>query len=216
MIAILGGTGEEGLGLAMRFCAAGKQVLIGSRSAERAAAAAEAVRAAVPDADVTGAENVEAVRHADTVFVAVPYSGQRDTVTALKDEIGQKLVVNIVVPMEFGQGGPRAVPVEEGSAAEQTKAILGPDSRVTSGFHNLSAHELMTLDHDLDCDVIVCGGDNESRKEVMDLANLLPGCRGIDGGPLRYSRYVEPITVLLAAINRRYKTQSGIRIAGIA
>jgi NADPH-dependent F420 reductase len=215
MIAILGGTGDEGLGLAMRFCAAGQQVVIGSRAAERAAAAAETVRQAVPHAQIDGAENAEAVRRADIVFVAVPYSGQRDTVTALKDAIGAKLVVNIVVPMEFGQGGARAVAVEEGSAAEQTKAILGPESRVVSGFHNLSAHELMALDRQLNCDVIICGGDADSRKQVLDLAALLPGCRGIDGGPLRYSRYVEPITVLLAALNRRYKTQTGIRIAGI-
>ncbi len=215
MIAIIGGTGDEGLGLAMRFAAAGQEVVIGSRLAERARTAAETVRAAVPNCSVDGAENAAAARRADVIFISVPYSGQRDTVTALKDVIGNKLVVSIVVPMEFETGGARAVAVEEGSAAEQTKAILGEGSRVVSGFHNLSSHELMRVDLPLDSDVLICGGDAESRQQVMLLAGLLSGCRGIDAGPLRNSRYIEDITVLLVGINRRYKTQAGVRIVGI-
>ena len=215
MIAIIGGTGDEGLGLAMRFAAAGKQVVIGSRVAERAVAAAQKVRDAVPTAQVEGAENPEAVRRAEVVFISVPFTGQRDTVTALKDAIGRKLVVNIVVPMEFGQGGARALAVDEGSAAEQTKAILGSEGRVVSGFHNLSAHELMDVARPLDCDVLICGGDAESRQQAIELAALLPGCRGVDAGPLRNSRYIEDITVLLVGINRRYKTQAGVRIVGL-
>ncbi|HEY8837015.1 MAG TPA: NADPH-dependent F420 reductase [Dehalococcoidia bacterium] len=214
-IAIIGGTGDEGLGLAMRFAAAGRDVVIGSRSAYRATAAAGKVRESVPNAAIAGAENREAVRQSEVVFISVPYSGQRDTVTALKDDIGNKLVVNIVVPMEFGQNGARSLTVEEGSAAEETKAILGPASRVVSGFHNLSAHELLEVDKPIDCDTIICGGDSDSRRQVIGLAGLLQGCRGIDGGPLRNSRYVEDITVLLVGINRRYKTQAGIRIVGI-
>jgi|SRR5579875_355498 len=215
MIAIIGGTGHEGLGLAMRFARAGERIVIGSRSEQRAADAAAKVREAVPDADVTGAENAAAARMAEIVFIAVPYEGQRETVTALREALAGKLVVNIVVPMEFGKGGPVAVPVPEGSAAEQTKAILGESATVVSAFHNLSAEELMALEKPLNVDVLVCGGDTESRKRVMALAALLPGCRGIDAGPLRYSRYIEDITVLLVGINRRYKTQSGIRIVGI-
>ncbi|MHB8576161.1 MAG: NADPH-dependent F420 reductase [Dehalococcoidia bacterium] len=214
-IAIIGGTGDEGLGLAMRFAAAGHEIVIGSRSAERAATAAEKVREAVAAASVGGAENAAAVQQADTVIISVPFSGQKDTVTALKQQIGTKLVINIVVPMEFGQGGARAVAVEEGSAAEQTKAILGPESRVVSAFHNLSAHELMEVDKPLDCDVLVCGGDNESRGQVIKLAGQIAGCRGIDAGPLRNSRLIEDITVLLVGINRRYKTQAGVRLVGI-
>jgi NADPH-dependent F420 reductase len=215
MIAIIGGTGDEGLGLAMRFAVAGKKVTIGSRSADRALAAAQKVRAAVPGADVDGADNAEAVRRSNIIFISVPYSGQRDTVSTLKEQIGAKLVVNIVVPMEFGQGGARATAVEEGSAAEQTKAILGEQGRVVSGFHNLSAHELLDVQRPLDCDVLICGGDSESRQQVIGLAGLLAGCRGIDAGPLRNSRYVEDITVLLVGINRRYKTQAGVRIVGL-
>ena len=188
MIAIIGGTGDEGLGLAMRFAAAGEEVMIGSRSAERADAAAQKVLEVVPGCSVRGAENAAACEGAEIVIISVPFSGQRDTVTALAAKLAGRLVVSIVVPMEFGQGGARAILVEEGSAAEQTKAILGSEGRVVSAFQNLSAHELMDLNHSLDSDVIVCGGSNEDRKRVMDLAGLLAGCRGIDGGPLRNSR----------------------------
>lgn len=215
MIAIIGGTGDEGLGLAMRFAAAGQSVVIGSRSAERAVVAAEKVRAAVPDAQIDGAENRRAAEQAEIIVISVPFGGQKDTLAALKDVIGTKLVINIVVPMEFGQGGARAVAVEEGSAAEQTKAILGPESRVIGAFHNLSAHELMDVEKPVECDVLVCGGDTDSRRQVIELAGLIRGCRGIDAGPLRNSRYIEDITVLLVGINRRYKTQSGVRIVGI-
>jgi len=215
VIAIIGGTGDEGLGLAMRFARAGQEIVIGSRSAERAAAAAEKVRQNVPGARVDGAENPKAARRAETVIISVPFSGQRDTVTALKEVLAGKLVVSIVVPMEFGQGGARAVAVPEGSAAEQTKAILGDGSRVVSAFQSLSAHELMEVEKPLDSDIIVCGGTSEDRNAVMELAGLLQGCRGIDGGPLRNSRYVEDITVLLVGINRRYKTQAGIKLVNV-
>lgn len=215
MIAIIGGTGHEGLGLAMRFARAGQQVVIGSRAASRAAEAAETVRAAVPEANVSGAENAEAARAAEIVIIGVPYEGQKDTVTALKDVLAGKLVVNIVVPMAFGKGGPSAVAVEEGSAAEQTKAILGEGTTVVGAFHNLSAHELMDLERSLDMDILVCGGDSDSRQRVIELAALLPGCRGVDAGPLRNARFIEDITVLLVGINRRYKTESGVRIVGL-
>jgi 8-hydroxy-5-deazaflavin:NADPH oxidoreductase len=215
MIAIIGGTGHEGLGLAMRFARAGQKVVIGSRSASRAAEAADKVREVVPEGDVAGAENGQAAREAEIVLIGVPYEGQKDTVSALKDDLAGKLVVNIVVPMEFGKGVASAVAVPEGSAAEQTKAILGDTARVVSAFHNLSAAELMEVDHPLNVDVLVCGGDTDSRAKVIDLVALLPGCRGVDAGPLRNSRYIEDITVLLVGINRRYKTQSGIRIVGL-
>ena len=213
-IAMLGGTGDEGLGLAMRFAAAGETLIIGSRSAERAKAAAEQVRATVEKARITGAENAEAAAAAETVFIAVPYSAQRPTLEPLREALAGKLVVTVVVPLEFGKGGPRAVQVPEGSAAQEAQAILS-ESRVVSAFQNLSAHELQRIGTDVDCDVVVCGADRESRQEVMRLAALIPGVRGIDGGALAYSRYVEDLTALLLALNRRYKTESGIRITGI-
>lgn len=213
-IAMLGGTGDEGLGLAMRFAAAGHAVVIGSRSAERAQTAAEQVRAAVANADVRGAENSVAAAEAEIVFVAVPYTGQRPTLEALRDTLTGKLVVTVVVPLSFGKGGPRAVDVPEGSAAQEAVSILS-GSRVVSAFQNLSAHELQRLGTPVECDVIVCGADRESRQQVMQLADAIPGVRGIDGGSVAYSRYVEDLTALLLALNRRYKTETGIRITGL-
>jgi NADPH-dependent F420 reductase len=213
-IAVLGGTGDEGLGLAMRFAVAGHEVIIGSRSQERAEAAAEQVRAAAPNANASGADNAAAAADAEVVFVSVPYSAQRPTLEPLADSLAGKLVVTVVVPLSFGKGGPQAESVAEGSAALEAQTLL-PSARVASAFHNLSAHELQRLDQPVDCDVVVCGVDRETRKTVLELAAAIPGVRGIDGGPLSYSRYVEDLTALLLALNRRYKTETGIRITGL-
>jgi 8-hydroxy-5-deazaflavin:NADPH oxidoreductase len=213
-IAVLGGTGDEGLGLAMRFAAAGHDVLIGSRAKERAEGAAEQVRSASPGATVSGAENSEAASAAEIVFVSVPYSAQRPTLEPLREVLAGKLVVTVVVPLVFGKGGPQAERVTEGSAALEAAALL-PDSRVASAFHNLSAHELQRLDRPVDSDVVVCGVDRDARQAVIDLAGSIPGVRGVDGGPLSYSRYVEDLTALMLAVNRRYKTETGIRITGL-
>lgn len=213
-IAVLGGTGDEGLGLAMRFAAAGNDVVIGSRARERAEAAAEQIRAAVPGAKADGDENAAAASTADAVFVAVPYAAQRPTLEPLRTLLAGKLVVTVVVPLQFGKGGPQSVAVPEGSAALEAQSILS-ESRVVSAFHNLSAHELQRLDHRVESDVVVCGGDAESRAAVIELAESIPGVRGVDGGPLSYSRYVEDLTAMLLALNRRYKTETGIRITGL-
>lgn len=213
-IAMLGGTGDEGLGLAMRFAAAGKSVIIGSRSLERAQAAAQQVQAAVEGAKVSGEENARAAALSETVFIAVPYTAQRPTLEPLVDVLSGKLVVTVVVPLQFGKGGPRAVEVPEGSAAEEAQAIL-QRSQVVSAFQNLSAHELQRVDARVECDAVVCGADRAARQATLELAALIPGVRGIDGGPLAYSRYVENLTALLLSLNRRYKTESGIRITGI-
>jgi NADPH-dependent F420 reductase len=213
-IAVLGGTGDEGLGLAMRFAAAGHDIVIGSRARERAEAAAEQVSAAAPGSSAAGAENAEAAAGAEVVFVSVPYAAQRPTLEALRGTLAGKLVVTVVVPLSFGQGGVQAVSVPEGSAALEAQAIL-PDSKIASAFHNLSAHELQRLDQPVDCDVIVCGVDRASRQTVLDLAASIRGVRGVDGGPLSYSRYVEDLTALLLALNRRYKSETGIRITGL-
>ncbi len=213
-IAILGGTGDEGLGLAIRYAAAGEEVIIGSRSAERAETAARTVRETVPFGLVTGLPNDAAADAADMVLVSVPYAGLRDTVTALASVLAGKILVSLVVPMQFGKGGPHIIGVEEGSAAEQARSAA-PEARVVAAFQNLSAHELMDPDKDLGCDVVVCSDDREAKRDVMALAERLRGVRAVDGGPLAYARYVEGITALLVGINRRYKTQSGIRITGL-
>jgi hypothetical protein len=213
-IAILGGTGDEGLGLAIRYAWAGEEVIIGSRALERAVEAARRVREVVPEGRVTGLVNEDAAAAGDTVFISVPYAGLRGTVAALAPLLAGKIVVSLVVPLQFGKGGPHAIRVEEGSAAEQAQA-LAPEARVVGAFHNLSAHELMDPDKDLGCDVIVCADDRAARREVMVLAEKLRGVRAVDGGALAYSRYVEDFTALLISINRRYKTHSGIRITGL-
>lgn len=213
-LAFIGGTGPEGLGLAVRFAAAGDEVIIGSRSAERAQEAAGKVRALVPNAQASGAENQQAALQGEIVFITVPFEGQKDILTALRDAIGAKLVVDTVVPLAFEKGRARALAVPEGSATEQAQALL-PQAMVTGAFHNLSAQKLMKVDSDLSSDVVVVGNDIEARKQVMALAARIKGVRGVDGGPLANARYVEDITALLVSINRAYKTQAGIRITGL-
>jgi NADPH-dependent F420 reductase len=213
-IAILGGTGDEGLGLAMRFVKAGDEVIIGSRSEERAREAADKVREVVPSGQVSGMANDGAAENAEMVIVSVPYSAQKDTLTALAPILAGKLLVSVVVPLQFGRGGPHAVRVDEGSAAEEARAIV-PDARIVSAFHNLSATKLMDVEADLDCDVVVCGDDAEAKQAVMRLAESMKGVRALDGGPLAYSRYVEDLTALILALNRRYKAHASIKITGI-
>lgn len=213
-IAILGGTGDEGLGLALRYAALGEEVIIGSRAAERAEAAARSVREKVPFGFVTGLANDAAAEAGDVVFISVPYAGLRDTIAALAPALAGKVVVSLVVPLQFGKAGPHIVPVPEGSAAEQSQA-LAPGAWVVGAFHNLSAHELLEPDKDVGCDVVVCADDGAAKRTVMALAEKLRGVRAVDGGPLACSRYVESITALLLRINRRYKTQAGIRITGL-
>ena len=213
-IAILGGTGDEGLGLAMRLAGAGDEVIIGSRSAERALEAAHTVREKVPFGHVSGMANDAAAEAAEVVIVSVPYAAQRDTLTALAPLLAGKIVVSVVVPLQFGKGGPHAVRVEEGSAAEEARAIL-PDARIASGFHNLSATKLMEVDSSLDCDVVVCGDDAEAKRTAMELAEKMEGARAIDGGPLAYSRYAEDLTALILALNRRYKAHASVKFTGL-
>ncbi len=214
MIGFIGGTGPEGRGLALRFAMAGEEVVIGSRSRERAQEAVEDVLGRARDLAVTGAENADAAQSADTVFVAVPYSAHRDTVSGLGDLLKGKIVVDVVVPLAFEKGRVRALTVEEGSVAEQAQLLL-PDAQVVGAFHSISAHELLVPDAVLDCDVVVCADDAEARDRVMALAELIKGVRALDGGGLATSRYVEALTALLLNMNRIYKAHSAIKIVGI-
>ena len=214
MIGFIGGTGPEGRGLALRFAMAGEEVVIGSRSRERAQEAVEDVLRRAPDLAVTGAENADAAQSADTVFVAVPYSAPRDTVSGLGDLLKGKIVVDVVVPLAFEKGRVRALTVEEGSVAEQAQQQL-PDARVVGAFHSISAQELLVPDAVVDCDVVVCADDAEARDRVMALAELIKGVRALDGGGLATSRYVEALTALLLNMNRIYKAHSAIKIVGI-
>jgi len=214
-LAFVGGTGPEGLGLAMRFARAGHEVAIGSRSAERGEEAAAKVREAVPGAVATGGDNASVVRDADVVFLTFPYSGQAATLEALAGALTGKIVCNVVAPLEFRQGvGAVALDVPGGSALQEAIAQL-PESRVVSAFQNLSAEELQHLDHPIEADVLVCGKDAEAKQVIIGLANQIAGVRGIDAGGPSQSRYVEMLTALLINLNRKHKAQTSIRIVGI-
>lgn len=213
-IAFVGGTGEEGMGLAYRLALAGEECVIGSRSAERAEAAAASLRARGEGLRIRGAANRDACQAGRIVVVTVPYGGMRETLAALEDVIDAKVVVSAVVPMSFEGGAVRFAPPPEGSAAREAQAVL-PRARVVGAFQNLGAKKLLKGDVALDADVIVCGDDPEAKAEVAALAERIRGVRAIDGGGLDAALFVEAITPLLVHINRRYKTQAAVRIVGV-
>ena len=215
-VGILGGTGDQGRGLAYRFARAGQRVVIGSRSAERGAAAAAEV-ATMPGvvAEVSGGANGQAAHDADLVIVAVPWEGHAETVSALRDPLSGKVVVDCVNPLGFDKQGPYAVRVPEGSAAQQTESLL-PSSRVCAAFHHVSSALLADPAVDsVDMDVLVLGDDREAVDLVIALANRIEGARGVYAGRLRNAGQVEALTANLIAINRRYKSHAGIRITGL-
>jgi len=214
-LAFVGGTGPEGLGIAMRMARAGHEVAIGSRSTERGEEGAAKVREAVPSATASGGANADVVGDADVVFLTFPYSGQEATLEALGSSLDGKVVCNVVAPLEFQQGvGAVALNVPGNSALQESIAQL-PNARVVSAFQNMSAEELQHLDHPIEADVLVCGRDAEAKAIVIGLANQIDGVRGVDAGGPSQSRYVEMLTSLLINLNRKYKTQSSVRIVGI-
>ena len=209
-IGIIGGTGPQGRGLALRWAVAGREVVIGSRSAERA----ESVAAELGHG-VRGAENAECAAQADIVVITVPWDGHADTLVELEPALRGKLVVDSVNPLGFDKQGPYALDVPEGSAAQQAAALL-PGSTVTAAFHHVSAVSLADLSiDDLALDVLVLGEDREAIGQIIELVDLLPGMRGIYGGRLRNAHQVEALTANLIAINRRYKAHAGVRITDV-
>lgn len=213
-IGFVGGTGEEGMGLAYRFAKAGHDCVIGSRALEKAQAAVAELREKDAGLPLAAATNAGAVAAADVVVVTTPYSAQPATLPPLAAALAGKIVVSTVVPMAFEGGKASLLAVAEGSAAQQQQELL-PDARVVAAFQNLSAKKLLK-GGPLEADVVVCADDAAAKKQVMKLAAAIEGVRGIDGGALANAQMVEGITVLLVSINRNYKTQAGIRIAGIA
>ena len=214
-IALIGGTGPEGRGLATRFAMSGHRVILGSRDAERGVAAGAELAAALGRTNIEGAGNEEAAAAADMVVIVVPYAAHRATLEGLRAQLAGKIVVDAVVPMVFDRG-PRPVDVEAGSATEEAAAILKDGgARVVGAFHNLSAEVLLDPAASVDADVLITGADAEAKQTVIALANEIAGVRGVDAGPLRFSRFVESITILLVGINGRYKTHAGVRIAGL-
>ena len=215
MLAILGGTGPEGKGLALRLALAGESVIIGSRDAVRAQGAAQELSQLAPLLQIDGAENADAAARADVVFLAVPYEGQRPLLEQVRVHLAGKTVVDVIAPMRFERGrGAFAVEVKAGSAAEEAQA-LAPDSLVVSAFQNVSAEELLHPGLIMQGDVVVCSDHPDAKVTVMELTRKIPDLRPVDGGGLASSKYVEQITPLLVGINRRYKIHAGIRIVGL-
>jgi len=217
-IALVGGTGPEGRGLAARFALKGHHVVLGSRDAARAATTAgdlvSMLAAAGHNAvDLTGASNEDAVASCDIAVIVVPYQGHAPTLQSLRGVLAGKLVVDAVVPVRFDRG-PRPIEVADGSATEEAAALL-PDSTVVGAFHNLGAGALLAIGEPVDADVLVTGADAEAKALVRQLAEQIEGVRGVDAGPLRYSRFVEGLTVLLIGINGRYKAHTAVRITGL-
>jgi NADPH-dependent F420 reductase len=210
VVSVLGGTGEQGRGLARRLGLAGCRVVLGSRDAARASAAA----AELPG-DVAGADNAGAARAGDVVIVAVPWEGHRELLEALAPDLDGKVVVDCVNPLGFDKQGAYALPVEEGSAAQQAQAVL-PGSRVVAAFHHVSA--VLLLDEQVErveTDVLVLGDDREATDLVQALAELIPGMRGVYAGRLRNAHQVEALTANLISVNRRYKAHAGVRITDV-
>lgn len=207
-IGILGGTGPQGRGLGRRLALAGHPVVLGSRSAERAAEAA----AGTGTDGVSGGSNADAAA-ADLVVVTVPYEGHADLLTAVAGSLAGKIVVDCVNPLGFDQQGPYPLPVADGSAAQEAQRIL-PDSTVVAAFHHLSAVRLTDpATTSFDEDVLVLGEDRAAVGTVIELAAAaLPGSRGVYAGRLRNAHQVEALTANLIAINRRYRTHAGLRI----
>jgi NADPH-dependent F420 reductase len=214
-VGVLGGTGAQGKGLALRWAKAGLEVVIGSRGADRAEAAAAEIRDATGVGHVSGADNAGCAARADVVLVAVPWEGHADLLASLREPLTGKVVVDCVNPLGFDKQGPYALPVPEGSAAQQAEALL-PGSRVTAAFHHVSAVTLADLSvESIEEDVLVLGDDREATDLVRALADAVPGFRGVYGGRLRNAHQVEAFTANLIAINRRYKTHAGLRVTGV-
>jgi NADPH-dependent F420 reductase len=214
-VGVFGGTGPQGRGLALRWAKAGLKVIIGSRKQERAEEAAAELRALAGVEHISGLDNLETAKQADVVLVAVPWEGHKPLLESLREALAGKIVVDCVNPLGFDKQGPFALPVEEGSAAQQALALL-PESRVTAAFHHVSAVSLEDLSVSrMDSDVLVLGDDREATDIVRALAETIPGFRGIYGGRLRNAHQVEAFTANLIAINRRYKAHAGIRITDV-
>jgi NADPH-dependent F420 reductase len=208
IVGVIGGTGEQGRGLAVRLSAAGQQVIIGSRDADRAADVADGI-------GVQGLSNAECARASDVVIVAVPWDGHAATLAELSDDLADRIVIDCVNPLGFDKQGAYALDVPEGSAAQQAAALL-PRSRVVGAFHHISAVLLLDPSIDqIDADVLVLGDDREATDVVQALVHRIPAMRGIYAGRLRNCGQVEAMTANLISMNRRYKAHAGLRVTDV-
>ena len=217
-VAVVGGTGAEGGGLALRFAKGGARVFLGSRDLEKAKDAAQRISTQASTADVTGHTNKDAVATAGIVVLTVPLSAQVETLKSIRGSLAPgAILVDATVPLEIAIGGrvSRTVALWDGSAAQQAARLL-PGVPVVAAFHALSAEALAKLDHPLDCDTLICGDSAEAKAAVTQLAALIPGVRAVDAGPLDNARLLESAAALLISLNLRHKVKgSGMRITGL-
>jgi hypothetical protein len=211
-IAVLGGTGEQGGALALRWARAGHAIIIGSRDEARAAAKARELAGRVPGAQISGRDMAAAARDGDIVVLSVPYAAHAATLAAIREAVQGKIVVDVTVPLV----PPRVARVQlppEGAAAVAAQAALGPGVKVVSAFQNIAAH-LLEGEGEIPCDVLVCGDDKDARGEIVALARAA-GLRAYHAGSLANSAAAEALTSVLIFLNGRYKTTSGIRLTGL-
>jgi 8-hydroxy-5-deazaflavin:NADPH oxidoreductase len=213
-IAILGGTGEQGPGLALRLAMAGEEVIIGSRSQERAEKVAAELNAELGRALIHGLENPQAAEAAEIVVLTVPYTAHLSTLESVKAQVQGKIFIDVSVPLD--PDNPRRMKMPPaGSATEEAQAFFGPETKVVAAFQNVSAHLLRDPHHAIDCDVLVCGNDAEAKKAVMGLVAKM-GLQAYDVGPAESARVTEGLTSILIRLNIRYKVKgSGIRLTGL-
>ena len=215
-IAILGGTGKEGFGLALRWARAGETIIIGSRDAARAQQSADKIKTRVSQAKISGADNAAAASAADVVVLTVPFEGHVPLLKQIKPVLKPNaILVDATVPLAASIGGrvTRTIGIWQGSAAQQAAEIL-KGTPVVAAFQNISA-EFLNGEADLDSDVIVCGDDEKANQIIRGLAEKIPGVRALDGGHLENARVLEQITALLITLNIRYQAHTGIRVTGL-
>ncbi len=221
VIAVIGGTGDQGFGLTLRWAKAGEHVIIGSRRREKAErAAARARKILGENVLIEGLENKDAAAKADIVVLTVPFFAQIDIIKSIRDQLKENCIfVDVTVPLAsaaIGGEPTQTLGVWQGSAAELAKSLLPSHVKVVAAFKEISAEALQDINSPVDSDTIVCSDEEEAKRVVMELAEKIPGIRAIDGGKLENSRIVEQLTALLIGINIRYKVhRAGIRITGI-
>ena len=211
-LGFVGGSGNLGFGMAVRLAKAGHSIFIGSRNAEKGMEGANRLLELLPNAKVCGGTNKEACEAAEVVFLSIPFEAQNTTLPDLAAELEGKIVVDVTVPMRYGKP-PVYITPEAGSAGQNVARLL-PNSIVVSGFHTVSAASLADPDRELDCDALVCGDDEEAKKNVMELCNFLP--RIINAGAITNAQSIERLTPLLINLNQLYKRRHiGVRFTGI-
>jgi NADPH-dependent F420 reductase len=214
IVSILGGTGEQGPGMALRWAKAGLDVIIGSRQQEKASRVAAELNQELGQDLIKGMANPDAAAVAEVIALTVPFSAHRSTIESVKEYLSGKIFIDVCVPLD--ENNPRKMHLPPaGSATEEAQEILGESVKVVAAFQNVSAHALRHHEHPIDCDVLVCGNDKEARQTVLQLVEQM-GLHAVDAGLAYNARIVESLTALLIGLNIRYKVKSsGIRITGL-